>query len=430
MAYSRNLTLRVENTTISVDDFLKYEQESGIDYILPGSGGVIFTLNNKDYYQTATRPAMVNGYLVGIDTITADNLIKGRMPENEYEIVVDKRVVQSVTSDMGMAGSLGIKTDEDLLGRSLTIKNLKDFKIVGIADTEAESIFVNKSMFVNIIANATGANNVNDWFTSVYKEETTDSEVMDYNLFLDDITLTKGRLPENDYEVIVNQINKDTMKLNKPIKAQVNGEELVVVGYYDSQADLQAYLVNNNTVKYNVINKQNSMTIYAKDKSQVMNKFKDEYRLNIIDRYEKDKSDYLEYKKDSVKSAIILASIILAISLVEIYLMMRASFLSRIKEIGVFRAIGVKKSDIYRMFLGEIIAITVFGSVPGIALMTYILASITRIQSASRLFIVNFQTIGLSALIIFGVNILVGLLPLFKILRKRPARILARHDVE
>ena len=73
-----------------------------------------------------------------------------------------------------------------------------------------------------------------------------------------------------------------------------------------------------------------------------MNKFKDEYRLNIIDRYEKDRSDYLEYKKDSVKSAIILASIILAISLVEIYLMMRASFLSRIKEIGVFRAIGVK----------------------------------------------------------------------------------------
>ena len=43
-------------------------------------------------------------------------------------------------------------------------------------------------MFVNIIANATGTNNVNDWFTSVYKEETTDSEVMDYNLFLDDMS--------------------------------------------------------------------------------------------------------------------------------------------------------------------------------------------------------------------------------------------------
>ena len=32
------------------------------------------------------------------------------------------------------------------------------------------------------------------------------------------------------------------------------------------------------------------------------------------------------------------------------------------------------------MFLGEIIAITVFGSVPGIALMTYILANISDIK--------------------------------------------------
>ena len=40
------------------------------------------------------------------------------------------------------------------------------------------------------------------------------------------------------------------------------------------------------------------------------------------------------------------------------------------------------------------------------------------------------QTISLSVLIIFGFNIIVGLLPLFKILHKRPANILARQDVE
>ena len=38
------------------------------------------------------------------------------------------------------------------------------------------------------------------------------------------------------------------------------------------------------------------------------------------------------------------------ISLIEIFLMLRSSFLSRIKEIGVLRAIGVKKSDMrYKM---------------------------------------------------------------------------------
>ena len=48
--------------------------------------------------------------------------------------------------------------------------------------------------------------------------------------------------------------------------------------------------------------------------------------------------------------------------------MIRSSFLSRIKEIGILRAIGLKKKDIYKMFAGETIAITTLASVPGIAL--------------------------------------------------------------
>ena len=120
----------------------------------------------------------------------------------------------------------------------------------------------------------------------------------------------------------------------------------------------------------------------------------------------------------------------LVISLVEIYLMIRSSFLSRIKEIGVLRAIGVKKKDIYRMFAGEIISITTIASLPGIALMTYILSQVTKIPFVDRMFIVDFTTVGISVLIVYLFNLIVGLLPLYKVLRKRPARILARHDVE
>ena len=110
--------------------------------------------------------------------------------------------------------------------------------------------------------------------------------------------------------------------------------------------------------------------------------------------------------------------------------MIRSSFLSRIKEIGIFRAIGVKKKDIYRMFLGEIIAITTIASLLGIALMTYILSQISKISYIDRIFIVNLKTIGISVTIVYLFNIIVGLLPIFKILRKEPAKILARHDVD
>mgnify|MGYP002524453098 FL=1 len=110
--------------------------------------------------------------------------------------------------------------------------------------------------------------------------------------------------------------------------------------------------------------------------------------------------------------------------------MMRSSFLSRIKEVGILRAIGVKKSDIYKMFVGETIAITTSVSMLGIIFMSYILNCLIQIRQLSKMFIINFQVIGLSILLIYVFNIIVGLLPLFRVLRKTPAQILSRHDLE
>ena len=382
------------------------------------------------YYQLSKYSFELQGTLVDINKIGEDAIIKGRMPQNEYEIVVDKKIIDEMNqNDFSSFASMGIKSADELLNKNVTINDMKDFTIVGFTDNSTNSIYVNKNMFINILNNTTQSDNGLGLFIAD-TDENTDTNVKDYNLYLDDINVTKGRLPENDYEVIVNKNNQEEMKLNKPIKTEVNGKQLTVVGYYESQTNRQDYLVNNNTVKYNVIEKNNGFMIYPKNKVSVMNKFKNEYHLNIIDRYQKDKQTYIENKKEEIKSALIFAGVILAISLIEIYLMIRSSFLSRIKEIGVLRAIGVKKKDIYRMFLGEIISITTIASLPGLTLMTYILSQISKIPYVSRMFIVNFTTIGISVLLIYLFNIIVGLAPIYKVLRKTPAQILARHDVE
>lgn len=381
------------------------------------------------YYQLSNYSFELSGTLVSIEKISKDELVKGRMPENEYEIVIDKKIIDNMlNSDFSSFSSMGIKNEDELLNKVVNINDMKDFTIVGFTDNSTESIYANKSLFINILNNMTQS----EFGLGMYfnKEDDSDTTIKDYNLYLEDITITKGRLPQNDYEVIVNKSNQYEMKLNKPIKTEVNGKQLTVVGYYDSQTNRQDYLVNNNTVKYNVISKNNGFMICPKDKISVMNTFQNEYHLNIIDRYEKDKQNYINSKKAEIKSAVIYAAIILVISLVEIYLMIRSSFLSRIKEIGVLRAIGVKKKDIYRMFIGEIISITTMASLPGIFLMTYILNQVSKIPYVERMFIINFKTVGISILIVYLFNIIVGLLPLCKVLRKTPARILARHDVE
>lgn len=421
--------LQVDMAKVNVDDYLKYESLENIDYMLPGNGNASFKMKMDNYYQLSTFSFELSGTLVDIEKMKPEALIKGRMPQNEYEIVVDKKIIDNMLSqDFSTFAAMGIKSEEELLNKVVTIEGMKDFTIVGFSNTNTSSIYVNKNVFINILNNMTQS----DMGIGIYfnTNEESKENVKDYNLYLDDIKITKGRLPKNDYETIVNKSNQEEMKLNKPIKTEVNGKQLKVVGYYESKTNRQDYLVNSNTVKYNVISKSNGFMVYPKDKYSVMNELQTKYQLNVIDRYEKDKQDYFNNKEEEIKSSVIFAVVILAISLIEIYLMIRSSFLSRIKEIGVLRAIGVKKKDIYRMFVGEIIAITTISSIPGIALMTYILSQVSKIPYVDRMFIINLQTVGISILLVYLFNIIVGLLPLFKILRKTPARILARHDVE
>lgn len=383
-----------------------------------------------NYYQLSTFEFEIPGTLVSLDKINNDSIVKGRMPQNEYEIVIDKKIINNMTNtNYSLFPTMGIKNPEEILDKVVTINDMKEFTIVGFTDNNTTSIYTNRNMFINILNNMKQSTlGLGIYFSN--EEDNSNTTVKDCNLYLDDITITKGRLPINDYEVIVNKDNQSQMKLNKLIKSEVNGKQLKVVGYYDSKTNRQDYLVNNNTVKYNLITNNNGFTIYPKDKMKVLNQFQNEYRLNIIDRYEKDKKDYINRKKNEIKSTVIFSTIMLAISLIEIYLMIRSSFLSRIKEIGVLRSIGVKKSDIYRMFVGEIIAITTMASLPGIALMTYILSQVSNIPYIGRVFIINFNTVTISILLIYIFNIIVGLLPLYRVLRKTPAKILARHDVQ
>ena len=99
------------------------------------------------------------------------------------------------------------------------------------------------------------------------------------------------------------------------------------------------------------------------------------------------------------------------------------------KEVGVYRAIGVKKSDIYKMFTGEILAITTMASLPGYLFMAYILYRLSGVSYFSQMFVVNPMVLIVSIVLIYGFNLLFGLLPVFRTIRKTPAEILSRADI-
>lgn len=110
--------------------------------------------------------------------------------------------------------------------------------------------------------------------------------------------------------------------------------------------------------------------------------------------------------------------------------MSRSSFLSRIKEVGTLRAIGAKKTDIYKMFIGEAFAITTLTSLPAMIIMYYLESFLVKRISITGLFYMTIPTLLITILAVYIFNIFIALLPVWNTMRKRPAAILARYDVD
>lgn len=420
--------ITVVGKKIDVGTYETYEKDDDFEYIMPGDSKISLSMVFDDYYQTKDSSADIKGSLSASGKLEESDIVAGRLPENSREIVIDKMLLNKVIKEQ-WTKSAGYSVPEDFLDETVSIHNMRDMTIVGIADRMSPCIYADQSMFINILANVRNSEEYEVTDSATYSETDNSAEdVIDYKLKKSDIELKKGEWPEDDYEVLVNEKNEEDMKIGKEIKQKVNGKKLTVVGYYSDAYDSDYMLVNNDTVKYNLINHSQNITVCPVDKAEAMQAFKDA-QINVKDTYAESRKKYKDDIWSSVISSLILAGVMLVISFIEIFLIIRASFLSRVKEVGVYRAIGVKKGDIYKMFMGEILAVTTIASMPGFAFMAYILSKLSQMQWFEDMFYMDSMVLALCAVLIYGFNIVFGLMPVFRTIRKTPAAILSRTDV-
>ncbi len=412
---------------INVNDYLEYEKLENINYIMPGDSLVTFNLKYNDYYQTSRHSDYLTGSLSGLSMIKESDLIYGTMPSEDNEIVVDRFTIEKMFQN-NMAKQAGVIEVKYLVGREISIENMSNFKITGITDLKSPSIYASEAKFINILANSIKSEYPTYRKFAVDEGYPGEEKVLDYNLFKNDIKIVKGNIPSGDYQVLINNSNSATYKIGKYLDIKVNGKKLKIVGFYQDKQNRNLYLTNLNTVKYDLITKSSNIVVYSKDNASIIEYFRS-MNINIEDSYTKDRANYINSIKDATTITLIIAGIVLLISLVEIFLMVRSSFLSRIKEIGILRATGLKKKDIYKMFLGEILAITTLASFPGYLLMVYILKTLVTLPMLGSQFALNKMVLIEGILLIYLFNILVGLLPVYNTLKKTPAAILSRTDI-
>ena len=416
------LTGTVKN--LKVDNYLEFKKNNDIEYILPSNSIINMHFKYDKYLQTQEFGVNIRGSLSDYKNLSESEIILGRMPTKEYEVVIDKLVLDNLIKNKS-TNMAGFFTINDFLNRKVYLNNMNDFIIVGISDCKEPNIYTHNNLFINMIYNSS-----KEYYD--YEDIDTTNEMLDYELVINEkVKLVEGKLPTNDYEVIINEMYKNEMELNKMIDKKINNHKLKVVGYYKNLFDnnYNRLLVNNNMIEYDLITKASTISVYSKNKENTLQYFYDK-KINIKSSYDYSKTNYLNEQHDTMVSTLIVSGVILLISLIEILLMIRSSFLSRIKEVGVYRAIGVKKSDIYKMFSGEIFAITILSSFTGISFMAYILYNLCQIDFMNTMFMVNVPIFIISLCLVLAFNLIVGLLPVYNTIRKTPAEILSRLDVE
>lgn len=381
---------------------------------LLGDGSIIpsisgnYQIEANTIYQFQNRGVDVSAPVAFTDVIDKSDLIYGMMP-GDNEVLVDRRVIENNIDKFNSPKSIGILSYKDLVGKYLVNGKLK-LRVSGIVDCGVKSFYINKKDFSYLINSEEYAN-----FTSNYR-----------NIKDNNFTLKEGRLP-GDYEALVHISEKENYKLNSYLNSKINNNKLKVVGYYTSPYTNDSIYISDNTVTNLLYSNWSKFYVYGKEDS-INNLINNGYEVQST--YEQDRLKFISNRQKSVNNNLLIAGVFLLISFVEIFLMIRSSFMSRIKEVGILRAIGIKKIDIYKMFMGEILVITTVASVPGLIIMNSFLKQISSVSLIGKQFIINKEIFIISVIVVYVLNLVVGLLPLFNVMRNTPHKILSRNDVD
>ncbi|MDE5714508.1 MAG: FtsX-like permease family protein, partial [Anaeroplasmataceae bacterium] len=128
----------------------------------------------------------------------------------------------------------------------------------------------------------------------------------------------------------------------------------------------------------------------------------------------------------------LLSLILMVISALFIYLIMRSKMISEIYSIGVHRCLGAPRRKIVGKYLVDLLILTTFTTLIGylIILFTYNISAkyINKLIGENMLRINNlFFILGLMA--IYILNLIIGILPICMLLRKTPSEICSKYDI-
>ena len=384
----------------------------------------LFSVGNRLNYSVASVR------FVPADQIKADELLYGKLPQNDNEIVITKSIAETLTENKEGMGIYDIKA---LIGKQVNAYGNKKFTISGISKRISSLVFSSR-----VVANAITASTVFEQSTYNYISP----------LEFQEYTLTYGVMPtvfnENVIEVLVIQEylrieNPDTyvfvpetynvefnlpgQKTSVPLTVKVVGAVKVnSFNKYQFMAPLELMANFNETFQ----NKGAAKELFTTDKT-LIERLSNKYVVkNLRDLQIKQQ---LDEKMINLASILTFSSVIFLLSALGYFFINKSEMLRHIYQINVYRSLGVKRIEIVKIFIVDIIVLTTLTSLIGYLISVGIFIRIAASTIGTIAMIKpHYPTLLLGVVLVYVINILAGIIPVLTLLRKSPAEIMRTYD--
>ncbi len=416
-----------------------------IDYMPSGDDNIQF---NVDFFETysnmfSLESLSTNAVFLGFELAEPLPLVCGQ----KNELADDRVLITTEVADKLIeSSSLSYITDyEDLIG--LTLNGTYSATVVGIVESDENCVFVS------------------DYLRAC--------EIVDYRIICDE-KLTSGL----DDDEIIMTYNSSAVNPTQKVhdKVTLNGIEYeiaAIIDIFDNDKLIGEFYYDRNYC----VDREQYIELSRHVGEYSKNAFDDEYEdmeygttysyysygydvyytlIHTSDptstqAWLKDEFSYLEAPNeyfsalitpDSIKSDIssgryasligqvLSLTVMLMLMCSCVYFIMRSSTMGRIKEIGIYRAIGVKSSNlVYRSFVESLLLTTLTSAKSFILVSLFVKLCLSISPYVSTVFYYPLPVALLLLVLMYGLCTICGIIPVISLLKKTPSEILAKYDV-
>lgn len=174
---------------------------------------------------------------------------------------------------------------------------------------------------------------------------------------------------------------------------------------------------------------QHYLMVLASDAQAAEQYLSDNFGADYVVTPEKALKLKLKDEISEIVANVISLAIVIVLICVCVFFIMRSSMMSRVKEIGVYRAIGVSKRNLIFRFLIETLFLVTLSLLIGFIIASLIVSKLASSSFTSSVFYYPAWFAALELLILYAVSAVSGILPIAMLTKRTPSEILAKYDI-